>query len=126
MFLTPYPKFLNHFIFTFVFVLFSAQVATELAGGPSFADFDFEPGRITGEGVASDGTIAPPLGNNNMLRDFFYRASLDDLDIVAISGAHTLGGGQGTLSKNRLYKLSIVIVTGTTEIIEYISNNSLY
>jgi len=74
-----------------------AQVATELAGGPSFADFEFEPGRITGEGVASDGTISSPLGNNNMLRDFFYRASLDDLDIVAISGAHTLGGGQGDL-----------------------------
>ena len=90
---------MNHFIFTFVFVLFSAQVATELAGGPSFADFDFEPGRITGKGVAADGTISSPLGNNNMLRDYFYRASLDDLDIVAISGAHTLGGGQGTLSK---------------------------
>lgn len=101
-------------------------MATELAGGPAFADFDFEPGRITGEGVAADGTISSPLGNNNMLRDYFYRASLDDLDIVAISGAHTLGGGQGTLSKNRLYYVSIVIVAGRTEIIEYISNKSLY
>ena len=36
------------------------------------------------------------LGNNKMLRDYFYRAGLDDVDIVALMGAHTLGGGRGS------------------------------
>lgn len=72
-----------------------AMVATELAGGPKFEDFNFEPGRAHASGISQDGLLPNPTGNNNMLRDFFYRAGLNDLDIVTIMGAHTLGGGQG-------------------------------
>lgn len=72
-----------------------SMVAVEVAGGPLFEDFNFEAGRISASGVSQDGLLPLPLGNNVMLRDFFYRAALDDVDIVALSGAHTLGGGQG-------------------------------
>lgn len=70
-----------------------AMVSTELAGGPKFEDFGFEPGRVMAAGVTQDGLIAGPLGDNKSLRDYFYRAGLDDIDIVALSGAHTLGMG---------------------------------
>ena len=73
------------------------MVSVELAGGPKFEDFHFVPGRITASGVSQDGLLPGPLGNNNSLRDYFYRAGLDDLDIVALMGAHTLGGGLGAL-----------------------------
>ncbi|KAL7552625.1 hypothetical protein ACHAWF_015853, partial [Thalassiosira exigua] len=72
-----------------------SMVAVEMSGGPSFEDFNFEPGRVLAKGIDRDGGIASPLGNNVMIRDFFYRSGLDDADIVALSGAHTLGGGQG-------------------------------
>ena len=72
-----------------------AMVSVELAGGPSFEEFNFEPGRVRAEGITMDGMLPPPLGNNAMLRDFFYRSGMNDVDIVAISGAHTLGGGKG-------------------------------
>lgn len=71
------------------------MVAVELSGGPTFEEFNFEPGRITGFGVSQDGMIPPPLGNNNMLRDYFYRSGMYDVNIVAVMGGHSLGGGQG-------------------------------
>lgn len=73
------------------------MVSVEMTGGPKFEDFNFEPGRITASGVSQDGLLPGPLGGASSLRDYFYRAGLDDLDIVALSGAHTLGGGQGPL-----------------------------
>jgi len=33
------------------------------------------------------------VGNNKSLRDYFYRAGLDDIDIAALLEAHTLGMG---------------------------------
>jgi L-ascorbate peroxidase len=70
-----------------------AMVSVELAGGPTFEDFGFEPGRVLATGVSQDGGLPGALGNNKSLRDYFYRAGMDDIDIVALSGAHTLGRG---------------------------------
>ena len=73
-----------------------AMVSAELAGGPAFEQFNFEPGRVTAKGVTRDGMLPGPLGDNVSLRDYFYRMGLNDLDIVALSGGHTLGGGAGS------------------------------
>nr|AAY90125.2 ascorbate peroxidase [Rheum australe] len=63
-------------------------VAVEVTGGPTI---DFVPGRkdskvSTKEGRLPDAKQGPPH-----LRDIFYRMGLTDKDIVALSGAHTLG-----------------------------------
>lgn len=76
-------------------IVICSMVSVELSGGPKFEDFDFEPGRVTASGAAQDGLVPTPLGGNKSLRDFYYRADLDDIDIVALMGGHTLGGGQG-------------------------------
>jgi hypothetical protein len=46
-------------------------------------------------GVTADGTLPNPNGSVNTLRDYFDRMGLGDVDIVALMGAHTLGGGNG-------------------------------
>nr|ACI15209.1 peroxisomal ascorbate peroxidase [Salicornia brachiata] len=63
-------------------------VAVEVTGGPNI---DFVPGRKDSnvcpkEGRLPDATKGPPH-----LRDIFYKMGLTDKDIVALSGAHTLG-----------------------------------
>ncbi|XP_057470257.1 L-ascorbate peroxidase 3-like [Actinidia eriantha] len=63
-------------------------VAVEVTGGPTI---DFVPGRMDSivspeEGRLPDAKQGPPH-----LKDVFYRMGLSDKDIVALSGAHTLG-----------------------------------
>lgn len=56
-------------------------------------------GRVDAPGPADDGLLpgaAPPFGDGSVtpaehLRKVFYRMGLDDKEIVALSGAHTLG-----------------------------------
>ena len=72
-----------------------AIAAVEAAGGPAFAEFNFLPGRAKAQGVTNDGMLPNPNGNQNTLRDYYYRMGLNDVDIVALMGAHTLGGGAG-------------------------------
>lgn len=74
-----------------------AMVSVEMAGGPKFEDFNFMPGRVTASGVAHDGMLPGPLVSNKGLRDYMYRAGLDDVDIVALMGGHSLGTGQGAI-----------------------------
>lgn len=66
-------------------------VAIEFMGGPSIA-FNF------GRSDASSGSACPAIGRlpdasqgSEHLRDVFGRMGFDDRDIVALSGAHTLG-----------------------------------
>ena len=73
----------------------AGMVATELAGGPVFADYEFEPGRRDNfEGTVSlDGLLpnAGELANINTNRDFWFRAGFDEVEFTASMGAHTLG-----------------------------------
>jgi len=61
-------------------------VAIEVMGGPKV---QYRPERPD----AHDNTVCVPDGRlpHAHLRDIFYRMGFDDKDIVALSGAHTVG-----------------------------------
>ena len=67
----------------------------ELAGGPKFSSFKFEPGRRDNQdGLVSLDGLLPNAGdkaNINTNRDFWFRAGLDETEFTAAMGAHTLG-----------------------------------
>ncbi|CAI5987724.1 unnamed protein product [Closterium sp. NIES-65] len=63
-------------------------VAVEITGGP---EIDFHPGRKDEEKAPPEGRLPDATGGSNHLRDIFYKMGLNDKEIVALSGAHTLG-----------------------------------
>eukprot|EP01094_Clydonella_sp_ATCC50884_P026444 TRINITY_DN7252_c0_g1_i2.p1 TRINITY_DN7252_c0_g1~~TRINITY_DN7252_c0_g1_i2.p1 ORF type:complete len:194 (-),score=24.37 TRINITY_DN7252_c0_g1_i2:179-760(-) len=60
------------------------------AGGPSIP---FRPGRVDGtpDHTAPDGRLPDATQGSQHLREVFYRMGFNDREIVALSGAHTLG-----------------------------------
>jgi len=70
---------------------YASIVATEVSGGPSIP---FRPGRkdaVTVEESVEDGRLPDATQSTNHLRDVFGRMGMTDEEIVALSGAHTLG-----------------------------------
>lgn len=70
---------------------FAGAAAVEIMGGPSVP---WTPGRADfteGEGVTPDGRLPDAAQGAEHLRDIFYRMGFDDQEIVALSGAHSLG-----------------------------------
>ncbi|KAF5194100.1 Ascorbate peroxidase, partial [Thalictrum thalictroides] len=63
-------------------------VAVEVTGGPTI---DFVPGRKDSKVSPNEGRLPDAKKGGQHLRDIFYRMGLSDKDIVALSGAHTLG-----------------------------------
>ncbi|XP_010489251.1 PREDICTED: L-ascorbate peroxidase 3, peroxisomal-like [Camelina sativa] len=63
-------------------------VAVEVTGGP---DISFVPGRIDSNACTDEGRLPDAHQGFKHLKDVFYRMGLSDKDIVALSGAHTLG-----------------------------------
>nr|AQL59244.1 ascorbate peroxidase 3 [Lilium regale] len=63
-------------------------VAVEVTGGPTI---DFVPGRRDSSVCPKEGRLPDAKQGPPHLRDIFYRMGLSDKDIVALSGAHTLG-----------------------------------
>lgn len=63
-------------------------VAVEVTGGPTI---DFVPGRRDSMISPKEGRLPDAKRGAPHLRDIFYRMGLSDKDIVALSGAHTLG-----------------------------------
>ncbi|XP_023529764.1 L-ascorbate peroxidase 3-like [Cucurbita pepo subsp. pepo] len=63
-------------------------VAVEVTGGPTI---DFVPGRKDSKISPREGRLPDAKKGAPHLRDIFYRMGLSDKDIVALSGAHTLG-----------------------------------
>jgi L-ascorbate peroxidase len=63
-------------------------VAVEITGGPTV---NFVPGRRDSKVCTRDGRLPDAKQGVSHLRDVFYRMGLTDKDIVALSGAHTLG-----------------------------------
>ncbi|KAL5788847.1 hypothetical protein ACOSP7_005796 [Xanthoceras sorbifolium] len=63
-------------------------VAVEITGGPTI---DFVPGRKDSKISPKEGRLPDAKKGAPHLRDIFYRMGLTDKDIVALSGAHTLG-----------------------------------
>ncbi|CAM6094347.1 unnamed protein product [Calypogeia fissa] len=63
-------------------------VAVEVTGGPTI---EFVPGRKDSVACPPDGRLPDATKGPQHLRDVFHRMGLSDNDIVALSGAHTLG-----------------------------------
>ncbi|OVA19604.1 heme peroxidase [Macleaya cordata] len=63
-------------------------VAVEVTGGPTI---EFVPGRKDSSTIVEEGRLPDPNKGVQHLRDIFQRMGLSDKDIVALSGAHTLG-----------------------------------
>lgn len=63
-------------------------VAVEITGGPTI---DFVPGRKDSNVSPNEGRLPDAKQGVKHLKDIFYRMGLSDKDIVALSGAHTLG-----------------------------------
>ncbi|KAK9733421.1 hypothetical protein RND81_04G067300 [Saponaria officinalis] len=63
-------------------------VAVEVTGGP---EIDFHPGRPDKTESPPEGRLPDALKGSDHLREVFYRMGMSDKDIVALSGAHTLG-----------------------------------
>ncbi|KAK9670635.1 hypothetical protein RND81_13G214400 [Saponaria officinalis] len=63
-------------------------VAVEVSGGPTI---DFVPGRMDCPNPIEEGRLPDAKEGAAHLRDVFYRMGLSNKDIVALSGAHTLG-----------------------------------
>ncbi|CAM8990798.1 unnamed protein product [Rhodiola kirilowii] len=63
-------------------------VAVEVTGGPTI---DFVPGRKDSKVSTKEGRLPDAKQGSSHLKDVFYRMGLSDKDIVALSGAHTLG-----------------------------------
>lgn len=73
------------------FWAFAAVVAIEHLGGPTVA---FRPGRVDAASVEAsvpDGRLPDAKQGAAHLRDVFYRIGFNDREIVALSGAHSLG-----------------------------------
>lgn len=70
---------------------FIATYAIEVSGGPSIP-FQFGRGDAKGhEDSVPDGRLPDATKKMDHLRDVFYRMGFNDREIVALSGAHTLG-----------------------------------
>jgi len=70
---------------------FAAVVAIEEMGGPKVP---FRPGRVDyddGKLCTPDGRLPDAAQGAQHIRDIFYRMGFNDQEIVALSGAHTLG-----------------------------------
>lgn len=63
-------------------------VAVEVTGGPTV---EFVPGRKDSLASPKEGRLPDANKGPDHLRNVFYRMGLSDKDIVALSGAHTLG-----------------------------------
>ncbi|KMZ69261.1 Peroxidase superfamily protein [Zostera marina] len=63
-------------------------VAVEVTGGPTI---EFVPGRKDSLVSPREGNLPDAKQGTEHLREIFYRMGLSDKDIVALSGAHTLG-----------------------------------
>lgn len=70
---------------------FAGKVATEYMGGDVVP---WKPGRsdaVNGDICTEDGRLPDAAQGANHIREVFYRMGFNDREIVALSGAHTLG-----------------------------------
>ncbi|KAI3825766.1 hypothetical protein L1987_07389 [Smallanthus sonchifolius] len=80
------------------FYQLAGVVIVEVAGGP---DVPFHSGREDKEEPAVEGRLPDATKGNDHLRDVFIKTmGLDDIDIVTLSGGHTLGAAHNITSIN--------------------------
>ncbi|CAL5184133.1 unnamed protein product [Lathyrus oleraceus] len=84
----------------------SAEISSVLANGP---DWKVPLGRrdsLTANQSLANANLPGPSSNLTTLKSFFSRQGLNTTDLVALSGAHTIGRGQCQFFVNRLYNFS--------------------
>ncbi|XP_061356300.1 peroxidase 9 [Gastrolobium bilobum] len=84
-------------------VALAARGSTILSGGPNW---ELPLGRRDSKTASLNGSnknIPPPNATIENLLTFFKRQGLDEVDLVALSGAHTIGVARCTTFKQRLY-----------------------
>ncbi|KAG6525305.1 peroxidase A2-like [Zingiber officinale] len=84
----------------------AAEASVFLSGGPSW---DVPLGRRDGTTANKDGAnknLPTPLDTLDVLQSKFSAVGLDDIDLVALSGAHTFGRAQCKTFSSRLYNYS--------------------
>ncbi|XP_074312093.1 L-ascorbate peroxidase 2, cytosolic-like isoform X2 [Silene latifolia] len=88
------------------FYQLAGVVAVQVTGGP---EIPFHPGRLDNAESPPEGRLPDAKKGSDHLREVFHRMGLSDKDIVALSGAHTLGrchkersGFEGAWTKNPL------------------------
>lgn len=89
----------------------AARDVVVLAGGPSF---NVELGRLDGlisQSSLVAGNLPEPTFNLNQLNTLFAKNNLTQFDMIALSGAHTVGFSHCTRFADRLYNFSSSSVT---------------
>ncbi|KAJ1408018.1 Secretory peroxidase [Sesbania bispinosa] len=84
-------------------VALAARGSTVLSGGPNW---ELPLGRRDSKTASLSGSnknIPPPNATIESLLTFFKRQGLDEVDLVALSGAHTIGVARCATFKQRLY-----------------------
>ncbi|KAL6906262.1 hypothetical protein ACP4OV_003863 [Aristida adscensionis] len=83
----------------------AAEISVELSGGPSWGVLL---GRLDGKTSDFNGSLDLPAPTDNLtvLQTKFQNLSLNDVDLVALSGGHTFGRVQCQFVTDRLYNFS--------------------
>ncbi|XP_039829487.1 peroxidase A2-like isoform X2 [Panicum virgatum] len=83
----------------------AAEISVELSGGPSWGVLL---GRLDGKTSDFNGSLDLPAPTDNLtvLQQKFSNLSLNDVDLVALSGGHTFGRVQCQFVTDRLYNFS--------------------
>ncbi|KAK3157318.1 hypothetical protein QOZ80_2AG0119270 [Eleusine coracana subsp. coracana] len=83
----------------------ASEISVDLSGGPKW---DVLLGRLDGKTADFNGAsnLPSPFDNLTMLERKFKAVRLDNVDLVALSGAHTFGRVQCRLVTGRLYNFS--------------------
>ncbi|MED6119427.1 hypothetical protein PIB30_011792 [Stylosanthes scabra] len=84
----------------------AAQISVSLGGGPQWSVPLGRRDSLTANQTLANLNLPPPFATLPQLKDFFSRQGLDTTDLVALSGAHTIGRAHCRNFVNRLYNFN--------------------
>jgi peroxidase len=84
----------------------AAEASSSLAGGPSYTVLLGRRDSLTASQSGANTLLPSPFDTLDTLKTKFSNVNLDSTDLVALSGAHTIGKSQCKFFSNRLYNYS--------------------